>query len=93
MVVPSGTSAALESSIFVGEGRGLDHSNRLLKARILAIGNILKALKMEFYGFLSYFGACFFAVLKPFFLTFCDSAEHCGSSNFAHLPELTQKHP
>jgi hypothetical protein len=50
---PLGTSAALESSIFVGEGRGLDHSNRLLKARISIIADILKALKMEFCDFLS----------------------------------------
>jgi hypothetical protein len=49
----SGTSATLESSIFVCEGRNLDHSNRLLTARISIIDDILKALKMEFYGFLS----------------------------------------
>ena len=63
MVGASGTSAALESSIFVGEGRGLDHSNRLLKARISIIADILMVLKMEFHGFLSCFGTCFFAVL------------------------------
>jgi hypothetical protein len=39
---PSGTSAALESSIFVGEGRGLDHSNRLVSAVILAYRQILQ---------------------------------------------------
>jgi hypothetical protein len=57
------STAALESSIFVGESRGLGHSNRLLTTRILAIGNILKALKMGFFGFLSCFGTHFYAVL------------------------------
>ena len=32
----------------------MDHWNRLLQARIVAIGNILKAPKMEFHGFLSW---------------------------------------
>jgi hypothetical protein len=61
--VPLGTSATLQHSIFVGECRGLDHSNRLRKAHISIIFDILKALKMEFHGFLTCFGTCFFAVL------------------------------
>jgi hypothetical protein len=61
--VASGTSAARESSIFIGEGQDLDHSNRVIKARIFTIDDIFKALKMDFYGFLWCFGTCFFAVL------------------------------
>ena len=53
----------LESSIFAGEGRSLDHPNRLLTARIATIDDILKALKKDFYDFLSCFRTHFYAVL------------------------------
>jgi hypothetical protein len=53
----------VESSIFVGESRGLDHSNCLRTALISTIDNILKALKLDFYDFLSCFGTHFYAVL------------------------------
>jgi hypothetical protein len=49
-----GTSTGLQHSIITGEGQGLDHWNRLLKARMPATGNILKALKMGFCDFLLY---------------------------------------
>jgi hypothetical protein len=46
--VPSGTSPAQESSIFVFECRGLDHSNRVLQADISNIANSLKPFKIHF---------------------------------------------
>ena len=51
--VPSGTSPAQESSIFVCECRGLDHSNRVLQADISDTTKILKPLKIRFQRALS----------------------------------------
>jgi hypothetical protein len=47
------TSTGLQDSIVIGEGRDLDHWNRLHEARIFALDNFFKALNVGFCDFLS----------------------------------------